>query len=80
MLEPTYKQVGTFKYSKVFQCDNGSVSKIDVKKLFERHNVGFWRAVTKYNQTHKAFVAEFKKDFEKQWFRPMDVQELQKLE
>ena len=56
------------------------MSKIDVKKLFERHNVGFWRAATKYNQTHKAFVAEFKKDFEKQWFRPMDVQELQKLE
>ena len=53
------------------------MSKIDVKKL---NNVGFRRAATKYNQTHKAFVAEFKKDFGKQWFRPMDVQELQNLE
>lgn len=33
LLEAVYKKGGAFKYSKVFQCQNGSKFKSDVKKL-----------------------------------------------
>ena len=33
LLEAVYTKGGAFKYSKVFQCQNGSKFKSDVKKL-----------------------------------------------
>ena len=37
--EAIYNRGGMFKYSKVFQCDNGPEFKRDVTKLHEKHNV-----------------------------------------
>ena len=42
-----------FKYPKVFQCDNGSVSKSDVTKLLEKHSVHVQRATAEYKYTYK---------------------------
>ena len=39
VLEAIYKKGGDFKYSKIFQCDNGSEFKSKVTKLLESHSV-----------------------------------------
>ena len=78
VLERIHKKNGaTFKYHKVFQCDNGSEFKGEVTKLLEKHNVGIQRATTKYKHTHTASVEVFNKELEKLLFKPMDAQELQ---
>ena len=77
VLEAIYKKGGVFKYTKVFQCDNGSEFKNEVTKLLEKHNVDIRRAATKYKHTHTAFVEAFNKELAKLLFKPMDAQELQ---
>ena len=66
-----------FKYSEVFQCDNGGEFKGEVAKLLEKHNVDIRRVTTKYKHTHTVFVEAFKKELAKLLFKPMDAQELQ---
>ena len=51
VLEGIYKKGGVFKYPKIFQCDNGSEFKNEVKKLVEKHSVEIRRATTKYKHT-----------------------------
>ena len=77
VLEAIYKKGGVFKYPKVFQCDNDSEFKNEVRKLLEKHNVDIRRATTKYKHTHKAFVEAFNKELAKVLFKPMDARELQ---
>ena len=80
VLEGIYKKGGEFKYPKIFQCDNGSEFKNEVKKLLEKHSVEIRRATTKYKHTHTAFVEAFNKELAKLLFKPMEAQELQDLE
>ena len=77
VLEAIYKKSGVFKYSKTFQCDNGSEFKNEVTKLLEKHNIEIRRATTKYKHIHTAFVEAFNKELAKLLFKPMDAQELQ---
>ena len=77
VLEGIYKKGGEFKYPKIFQCDNGSEFKNEVKKLLEKHSVEIRRATTKYKHTHTAFVEAFNKELAKLLFKLMDAQELQ---
>ena len=60
----------------VFQCDNGSKFKTDLKKLLEKLNVDIWRTTAKDKLTHRAFVEPFKKELAKLLLKPMDAQEL----
>ena len=77
MLEAIYKKCGVFKYTKTFQCDNGSEFKNEVTKLLEKHNVEIRRAKTKYKHTHTVFVKAFNKGLVKLFFKPIDAQELE---
>ena len=77
VLEAIYKKGDVFKYPKVFQSDNGSEFKNEVKKLLEKHNADIRRETTKYKHTHTAFVEAFNRDIAKLLFKPMDTQELQ---
>ena len=76
VLEAIYKKSGVFKYSKAFQCDNGSELKNEVIKLLEKHSVEIRRATKKYKHTHTAFLKAFNKELAKLLFKPMDAQEL----
>ena len=51
VLEAIYKKGCVFKYPKVFECDNGSVSKSGVTKLLEKHSVHVQRATAEYKYT-----------------------------
>ena len=62
-----------FKYSKVFQWDNGPEFKSEVTKLLEKHNVNIRRARTKYGHTLTVFVEDFNKELAKLLFKPMDA-------
>ena len=64
----------------VFQCDNGSEFKNEVRKLLEKHNVDIRRATTKCKHTHTAFVEASNKELAKLLFKRMDAQELQDSE
>ena len=77
VLEAICKKSGVFKYPKVFQCDDGSEFKSDVKKWLEKHNVDIRRTTTKCKHTHAAFVEDFNKKLAKLLLKPMDVQESQ---
>ena len=77
LLEAIYEKGGVFKYSKVFQCDNGSEFKNELTKLLEKHNVDIRRTRTKYKHTHTAFVEAFNKELAKLLFKPVDTQKLQ---
>ena len=76
-LEAIYKKGSVFKYSRVFQCDNGSEFKNEVTKLLKKHNTDIRRAAAKYKHTHTAFVEAFNKELAKLLFKPMVTQELQ---
>ena len=76
VLEAIYKKSGVFKYSKAFQCDNGSELKNEVTKLLEKHSVEIRRATKKYKHTHTAFLKAFNKELAKLLLKPMDAQEL----
>ena len=77
LFEAIYKKGSVFKYSKVFQCNNGSEFKSEVIMLLEKHNVDIRRASTKYKHTHTVFVEAFCRELAKLFFKPMDAQELQ---
>ena len=77
VLEAIHKKDGVFKYSKAFQCDNGSEFKNEVTKLLQKHSIDIRRAAKKYKRTHNAFVEVFHKELAKLLFKPMDAQELQ---
>ena len=72
-----YKKGGAFKYSKVFQCDNGSEFKGEVTKLLEKHSVDIRIATAKYKHTHTVFVEALNKELAKLLFKPVYAQELQ---
>ena len=67
VLEAIYKKGGVFKYSKVFQCDNGFEFKNEVTKLLEKHRAEIRIATTKYKDTHMAFYKEFAKLLFNRW-------------
>ena len=74
LLGAIYKKSGMFKYSEVFQCDNGGEFKGEVAKLLEKHNVDIRRVTTKYKHTHTAFLEAFNKKLENLLFKPNDAQ------
>ena len=77
VLEAINNKGGVFKYSKTFQCDNGSEFKNEVTKLLEKYNVEIRRATTRYQHTHTAFLEAFNKELAKLLFKLIDAQELQ---
>ena len=48
-------KVGVFKHPKVFQCDNRSELKSDVRKLLEKQNDDTRKTTIEYKYTHTAF-------------------------
>ena len=60
MIANIYK-VGPLTYPKIFQCDNGSEFKAEVTKLLRKHEVRIQRTMTKYENTHTAFVEDLNK-------------------
>ena len=77
LFEAIYKKSSVFKYSKIFQCDNGFDLKNEMTKLLEKHNTDIRRETTKYKHIHTAFLEAFNKELAKLLFEPMDAQELQ---
>ena len=75
MIGDIYK-VGPLKYSKIFQCDNGSEFKGDVTKMLEKDEVKIQRVITKYKHTHTAFVEALNKILAERLFKVQDAQEL----
>ena len=60
MLKTIHKSKDSLlKWPEVFQCDNGSEFKPDVKNLLEAHEVKNNHVTTKYKHTHTAFVESF---------------------
>ena len=77
MFEAIYKKGDVFKYSKIFQCDNGSEFKSESTNLLDKRKVNIRRITTKCKHTHTAFLEAFSNKLEKQLFRSMNAQELQ---
>ena len=75
MIADIYK-VGPLKYSKIFQCDNGSEFKGDVTKMLEKNEAKIRRVMTKYKHTHTAFVEALNKILTERLLKVQDVQEL----
>ena len=75
MIADIYK-VGPLKYTKIFQCDNGSEFKGDVTKTLEKNEVKIQRVTTKYKHTHTAFVEALNKILTERLFKVQDAQEL----
>ena len=75
MIADIYK-VGPLKYSKIFQCDNGSEFEAEVTKLLEKQEVKIRRVTTKYKHTHTAFVKALNKILGERLFKVQDAQEL----
>ena len=69
-------KVGPLKYTKIFQCDNGSEFKGDVTKMLEKNEVKIRRVTTKYKHTHTAFVEALNKILAERLFKVQDAQEL----
>ena len=67
-----------FKYPKVFQCDNEYEFKSSVIKLLKKRNDDI-KEKRKYKQTYTAFGETLKKDWAKDFLKPMVAQELQIL-
>ena len=72
MIADIYK-VGPLKYPKVFQCDNGSIFIGDVTKMLEKNEVKIQRVMTKYKQTHTAFVKALNKILAERLFKVQDT-------
>ena len=75
MIANIYK-VGPLTYPKIFQCDNGSEFKAEVTKMLKTHEVRIHSAMTKYKQTHTAFIEALNKIIAEQLFKVEDAQEL----
>ena len=69
-------KVGSLKYPKIFQCDNGSEFKGDVTKVLEKQGVKIRRVTTKYKHTQTAFVKALNKILAERLFKVQDAQEL----
>ena len=68
--------VEPLKYSKIFQCDNGSEFKGEVTKMLEKQEVKIRQVTTKYKYTHTAFVEALNKIPAERLFNVQDAQEL----
>ena len=75
MIADIYK-VGSLKFPKIFQCDNGSEFKGDVTKMLEKNEVKIRQVTTKYKHTHTAFVEALNKILAERLFKVQDAQEL----
>ena len=75
MIADIYK-VGSLKYPKIFQCDNGSEFKGDVTKMLEKNEVKIRRVMIKYKHIHTAFVEALNKILAERLFKVQDAQEL----
>ena len=75
MIADIYK-VGPLKFSKIFQCDNGSEFKGDVTKMLAKNEVTILRVTTKYKHTHTTFVEALNKILAERLFKVQDTQEL----
>ena len=75
MIADIYK-VGSLKYPKIFQCDNGSEFKRYVTKMLVKNEVKIRRVTTKYKHTHTAFVEALNKILTERLFKVQDAQEL----
>ena len=75
MIADIYK-VGLLTYPKIFQCDNGSEFKGEVTKMLEKYEVKIYRVMTKYKQTHTAFVEVLNKILAERLFKVQGAQEL----
>ena len=75
MIADIYK-VGSLKYPKIFQCDNGSEFKGEVTEMLEKNEVKIRRVTTKYKHTHTAFVEALNKILAERLFKVEDAQEL----
>ena len=75
MIADIYK-VGSLKYPKIFQCDNGSEFKGEVTKMLEKNEVKIQRVTMKYKHTHTAFVEALNKILAERLFKVQDAQEL----
>ena len=74
MIANIYK-VGPLSYPKIFQCDNGSEFKGEVTaKMLEKHGVMIQRVMTKYKDTHTAFVDALNKILAERLFKGQDAQ------
>ena len=69
-------KVGPLPFPKIFQCDNGSEFKAEVTKMLEKHEVRIQHTMTKYKDTHTAFVKALNNILAEQLFKVQDVQEL----
>ena len=69
-------KVGPLKYPKIFQCDNGSEFKGDVTMMSEKNEVKIQRVITKYKDTHAAFVEALDKILTERLLKVQDAQEL----
>ena len=61
--------VGPVTYPKVFQSDNGSELKVGVTRLLEKHAMMIQHIMTKFQQTHMAFIEAFNKLLAEQLFK-----------
>ena len=75
MIADIYK-VGSLKYPKLFQCDNGSKFKGDMTKMLEKNEVTIQPVMMKYKHTHTAFVEALNKILAERLFKVQDAQEL----
>ena len=63
VLETIYKKGGVFKYSRVFQCDNGPEFKNEVTKPLEKHNADF----EQHQRNRSIPIQPFWKPLTKSW-------------
>ena len=75
MIADIYK-IGSLKYPKIFQCDNGSKFKGDVTKMLEKNEVKIQQVTTKYKHTHTAFVEALNKILAEMLFKVQDAKGL----
>jgi hypothetical protein len=76
MIADIYKSTSSLTWPEQVQVDNGTEFKAEVKKLFEKHNVAYNNATTKYKHKHTAFVESYNKVLAARLFKAQDAQEL----
>ena len=75
MIADIYK-VGPLTYPKIFQCDNGSESKVGVTKMLEKHGIKIHQVTMKCKHTDTAFAEALNKILAERLFKVQDAQEL----
>ena len=79
MIADNYK-VRPPTYLKIFQCYNGSEFKGEVTKILQKHEVHIRCLMTKYRNTHTAFVKALNKIDPCRAIKVQDAQELNDTE